>query len=177
MRQPRLLPRGKVCARFSHCVTAVCAMSIPAWPAEPALTGTVTDSLGAVIPGATVVLMQNGKDLATATTDAAGKFQFKIEPGRALRGPRRGQNLRCLYQPGNVCRAGTWRRRQPHPLALRGGPEHCGHSHRPGDAGGADRNLHQRHRQHRPDTRIDVQGALRDEVGGQVVRRRVRWVA
>ena len=55
------------------------AISVPAWSAEPAISGTVTDSLGAVIPGATVVLMQDGKDLHTATTDSAGKFQFKIE--------------------------------------------------------------------------------------------------
>ena len=55
------------------------AISVPAWSADPALSGTVADSLGAVIPGATVVLMQDGKDLHKATTDSAGKFQFKIE--------------------------------------------------------------------------------------------------
>ena len=53
--------------------------SIPAWPAESAISGTVTDSLGAVIPGATVVLTQGGKDLQTAKSDPEGKFQFKIE--------------------------------------------------------------------------------------------------
>ncbi len=42
-------------------------------------TGTVTDSLGAVISGATVVLVQSGKDISTTTSDAAGKFQFKID--------------------------------------------------------------------------------------------------
>jgi iron complex outermembrane receptor protein/vitamin B12 transporter len=55
------------------------ALAIPAWPDEPAITGTVSDSLAAVIPGATVTLVQNGKDLSTATSDAAGKFQFKID--------------------------------------------------------------------------------------------------
>ncbi len=60
-------------------VLLLLAISIPAWPAEPAITGTVTDSLGAVIPGATVVLVQGGKDIRTAITDPAGKFQFKIE--------------------------------------------------------------------------------------------------
>jgi vitamin B12 transporter len=55
------------------------AISSFAWCAEPAITGTVTDSLGAVIPRATVVLVQNGKDVSTATTDAAGKFQFTVD--------------------------------------------------------------------------------------------------
>src|SRR5271165_7407151 len=50
------------------------ALSIPAWPDEPAITGTVSDSLGAVIPKATVALVQNGKDIATTTSDAVGKF-------------------------------------------------------------------------------------------------------
>ena len=49
------------------------AISSFAWCAEPAITGTVTDSLGAVIPGATVALVQGGKDVSTTTTDAAGK--------------------------------------------------------------------------------------------------------
>jgi len=53
--------------------------SVPAWPADSALSGTVTDSLGAVVPGATVVLTQGGKDLQTAKTSPEGKFQFKIE--------------------------------------------------------------------------------------------------
>jgi iron complex outermembrane receptor protein/vitamin B12 transporter len=55
------------------------ALSIPAWPDEPAITGTVSDSLAAVISGATVTLVQNGKDLATSTSDASGKFHFKID--------------------------------------------------------------------------------------------------
>jgi vitamin B12 transporter len=55
------------------------AISSFAWCAEPAITGTVTDSLGAVIPGANVVLMQGGKDVSTTTTDAAGKFQFTVD--------------------------------------------------------------------------------------------------
>jgi vitamin B12 transporter len=55
------------------------AISSFAWCAEPAITGTVTDSLGAVIPGATVALVQGGKDVSTTTTDAAGKFQFTVD--------------------------------------------------------------------------------------------------
>ena len=132
-------------------VLLLLAISIPAWPAEPALTGTVTDSLGAVIPGATVVLMQGGKDLRTATTDAAGKFQFKIsQAGRyAVRAEAKtfaaSTSQEVFAQPGHGVDVS---------LTLspsRGRPEHCGHSHRPGDAGGADRNLDQRHQQHRPE--------------------------
>ncbi len=54
-------------------------LSIPAWPDEPAITGTVKDTLGAVIPGATVALVQSGKDIATTTSDAIGKFHFTID--------------------------------------------------------------------------------------------------
>jgi len=55
------------------------ALSVPAWPDEPAITGTVSDSLAAVITGATVTLVQNGKDIATTTSDANGRFHFKID--------------------------------------------------------------------------------------------------
>lgn len=50
-----------------------------AWSAEPTISGTVADSLGAVISGATVVLVANGKDIATSTTDGVGKFHFSID--------------------------------------------------------------------------------------------------
>ena len=66
------------------------AVSSFAWCAEPAITGTVTDSLGAVIPGASVVLMQAGKDVSTTTTDAAGKFKFTVDStGRYSVRPKR----------------------------------------------------------------------------------------
>ena len=54
-------------------------LSLPAWAAEPIISGTVTDSLGAVVPGATVTLIHRGKNLATTTSDSAGKFHFNIE--------------------------------------------------------------------------------------------------
>ena len=54
-------------------------ISVAAWSAEPTITGTVADSLGAVIPGASVTLIENGKDVTTATTDAVGQFHFDIE--------------------------------------------------------------------------------------------------
>jgi len=50
-----------------------------AWSAEPTISGTVADSLGAVIAGATVTLIENGKDTAITTTGAAGKFHFSID--------------------------------------------------------------------------------------------------
>ena len=58
---------------------SVLLLSLAAWPFEPAVTGVVSDSLGAVIPGATVVLVQGGKDIATTASDNAGHFQFTIE--------------------------------------------------------------------------------------------------
>ena len=53
---------------------------VPAWPEQqPAITGTVSDSLAAVVPGAKVTLVENGKNIATTTSDDTGRFQFKIE--------------------------------------------------------------------------------------------------
>lgn len=54
-------------------------LSIPAWPDEPGITGTVSDTLGAVIPGATVALVHSGKDIAATSSDGAGKFHFSID--------------------------------------------------------------------------------------------------
>jgi vitamin B12 transporter len=45
--------------------------------------GTVTDPLGAVVPGAQVQLLRQGKAVASATTDSEGKYQFSpLPPGR-----------------------------------------------------------------------------------------------
>ncbi len=58
-------------------------LSVPAWSAEPAISGTVTDSLGAVISGATVTLLKSGKQVDTTTTNSTGHFEFRIdEAGR-----------------------------------------------------------------------------------------------
>ncbi len=66
--------------RYILTVVFLLLLWTPAWPDEqPAITGTVSDSLGAVIPGATVALLQSGKDVATTTSDAGGKFHFKID--------------------------------------------------------------------------------------------------
>jgi vitamin B12 transporter len=60
-------------------ILSILAISAVAWGADSAISGTVTDSLGAVVRDATVTLVQNGKDISTVTTDSAGKFQFSIE--------------------------------------------------------------------------------------------------
>ncbi|MGC2111215.1 MAG: TonB-dependent receptor [Candidatus Korobacteraceae bacterium] len=60
-------------------VLFILLISAPAWSAEPSISGTVADSLGAVIPGATVTLVEGSKDAGTTTTDGAGKFQFTID--------------------------------------------------------------------------------------------------
>jgi vitamin B12 transporter len=58
-------------------------LSVSALAADPAISGTVSDSLGAVISGATVTLLDRGKPVDTTKTDSSGHFQFKInEAGR-----------------------------------------------------------------------------------------------
>ena len=45
--------------------------------------GTVTDPLGAVVPGAQVELLRQGKPVSATTTDAEGKYRFSpLPPGR-----------------------------------------------------------------------------------------------
>lgn len=53
-------------------------ISVSAWSTEPAISGTITDSLGAVISGATIALVENGIDIASVSSDATGKFHFDI---------------------------------------------------------------------------------------------------
>jgi iron complex outermembrane receptor protein/vitamin B12 transporter len=50
-----------------------------AWCSQPSISGTVTDSVGAVVSGASVTLIENGKELRTVTTDSTGNFQFAID--------------------------------------------------------------------------------------------------
>jgi vitamin B12 transporter len=54
-------------------------VSLSIWAAEPTISGTVTDSLGAVVSGASVTLIEAGNPMANITADATGKFSFKIE--------------------------------------------------------------------------------------------------
>src|SRR5260370_1236255 len=45
--------------------------------------GTVTDPLGAVVPGAQVELLRQGKPVSSTTTDSEGKYRFSpLPPGR-----------------------------------------------------------------------------------------------
>ena len=106
------------------------------------------DSLGAVIPGATVALVQDGKDIATTTSDANGKFNFKIDHAGRYYGPRRSQNLRHFQQRRDFCPTRPQCRCQPDAFAFRGLPEHRGDGHRHRDTRSADGHVHQRHRQH-----------------------------
>ncbi len=47
------------------------------------IRGTVTDPLGAVVPNATVKLIQNAKQVASTNTDQTGKYSFSpVTPGR-----------------------------------------------------------------------------------------------
>jgi vitamin B12 transporter len=63
----------------SFAIILLFLLSIAAWADEqPAITGTVSDSLGAVISGAKVVLFEGGKNIDSTTSDSAGKFHFKI---------------------------------------------------------------------------------------------------
>ena len=63
--------------RFFTVVLAI-ILSSTLWAAEPGVTGTVSDSLGALVTGATVTLMQGDKEVATSTTDASGRFHFNV---------------------------------------------------------------------------------------------------
>jgi vitamin B12 transporter len=50
-----------------------------AWCSRPSISGTVTDSVGAVVSGATVSLIENGIEVQTVKTDTGGNFQFAID--------------------------------------------------------------------------------------------------
>ena len=62
------------------------SQDIPAQPRSPAritITGTVSDSTGRKIEGASVVVAQGRKNNGT-TTDANGRFILDVEPGSPL---------------------------------------------------------------------------------------------
>jgi vitamin B12 transporter len=66
------------------CAAVVLALAFTALSAAgSSIHGTVTDPLGAVVPGAQVQLFREGKPAATTTTDSEGKYQFSpLPPGR-----------------------------------------------------------------------------------------------
>src|SRR5215475_13191742 len=62
---------------------ALTAFSNFALAAGNSIHGTITDPLGAVISGARVQLLREGKPTATSTTDSEGKYRFgSLIPGR-----------------------------------------------------------------------------------------------
>ena len=118
------------------------------WAAEPAISGTVTDSLGAVISGATVTLLEGGKTIDSATTNTLGKFQFKIKhAGRySVRVEAKtfaaSTTQEVFAEPGRGWDTSLI-------LAFTGCTKHCRHGHGAGDSGSADGNVDQCHRPHR----------------------------
>ena len=68
----------------------VLLLSTVAWASQPSITGTVTDSLGAVIPGAKIVLLEKGKQIDSTTSDSTGKFQVQHRSRRPFPSPGRG---------------------------------------------------------------------------------------
>ncbi|MBZ5504389.1 MAG: TonB-dependent receptor [Acidobacteriia bacterium] len=71
-----------LCTAFGL-VLALTAWSTRAAAASGGIHGTVTDPLGAVVPGAQVELFREGKPAAATTTDAEGKYRFSpLAPGR-----------------------------------------------------------------------------------------------
>ena len=70
------------------CTALGLVLVLTAWPTHAAaasgsIHGTVTDPLGAVVAGAQVELLREGKPAAATTTDAEGKYRFSpLAPGR-----------------------------------------------------------------------------------------------
>ncbi len=149
---------------------AFLASLAPAWATDSAISGTVTDSLGAVIPGATVVLIEGGKNIATQTTNTAGGFQFTIE--RAGRYSVRAEaktfaastSPEVFAEPGHTSDINLTM--SPSVVSQNIVVAATGLETPEAQTGtsisvikGTDL-----------ETRVDVQGALRDQVGGQAVQ-------
>jgi vitamin B12 transporter len=75
--------RSAFSALFFVVIIAGGATPVSALPDNSVITGSVVDPLGAVIAGATVVLVHDGGDVARATTNERGSFQFAdVSSGR-----------------------------------------------------------------------------------------------
>ena len=64
---------------FSHCVRAFCAfffLSFATLAYAGVIRGTVTDTTGATVRGATVVLMNGAKFVSKSVSTSDGSFQF-----------------------------------------------------------------------------------------------------
>jgi vitamin B12 transporter len=146
------------------------AISATAWSVEPAISGTVTDSLGAVIPGATVALIEGGKSITTVTTDSVGKFQFEIEhAGRySVRAEAKtfaaSTSQEVFAEPGHVVVLSLTL--SPSVVAQNIVVTATGLETPEAQIGTSISVINSTDLM----TRVDVQGALRDQVGSQVVQ-------
>ena len=71
-----------LCARLALAL-ALALTTIPAIAEGGSIHGTVTDPLGAVVSGAQVELLRQGKPVSATTTDSEGKYRFlPLPPGR-----------------------------------------------------------------------------------------------
>jgi hypothetical protein len=96
----------------------MCLLVLSAAPttrvAALSITGTITDSSGAPLPGVTVELVSDAKVIATVTSDARGGFEFKNVAARRYEVRARLNGFRELRTRAIV--VGT---RSPSPLLLR----------------------------------------------------------
>ncbi len=79
-------------------------------------------------------MSQSGKDISTTTTDAAGKFQFKIEHAGRYSVRAEAKTFATSTSEEVFAEPGHDVDRQPHPVAVRGSAEHRGDGHRIGDS-------------------------------------------
>src|ERR1051325_5419675 len=64
-------------------VLAFALTTISAIAEGGSIHGTITDPLGAVVPGAQVELLRQGEPVSSTTTDSEGKYRFSpLPPGR-----------------------------------------------------------------------------------------------
>lgn len=68
---------------YAGLVLALAFFAVAAIAEGGSIHGTVTDPLGAVVPGAQVELLRQGKPVSSTTTDSEGKYRFlPLTPGR-----------------------------------------------------------------------------------------------
>jgi vitamin B12 transporter len=68
---------------YAGLLLALIFATVPAVAEGGIIHGTVTDPLGAVVSGAQVELLRQGKPVSSTTTDSEGKYRFlPLTPGR-----------------------------------------------------------------------------------------------
>jgi iron complex outermembrane receptor protein/vitamin B12 transporter len=100
---------GKLCGLLSKAILKLiaCLVFLPSLTASAAIVrGTVTDTLGLPVTGATVVLIQRGKILLTQNTSSDGIFQFTTGKSGFFFLIATGTHLRLLKAPSFA--AGTY---------------------------------------------------------------------